>query len=507
MSVEIWDIDGTITTTGNTPNEAVVAYLQKDHAEGTIIEIVSARPDSRLEETKKWFADNNIPYDGMHLNDFAGAGRGPNVGLAYKEAKYKILIDQYGLDEIDYVVDNDADVRAMAQALGLEAMTAEQVLAADAGMDDEARALVNVPNYVAAAAKAGLEAYDGGLGGDGLQPETVAEARQLAAGSVDSEKVVRMAAWIRRHRGDWEGVPQNSDPEDENFPGHGAVAALLWGVNPVDTNGADRVLAWADSINNTSQLEENSMAREHETRALPLGDFTVTEGEDGQKTFTGYAAVFGAESQGLPFIERIANGAFARAIKQAEQGRRVIKFLHGHDESRMLATTASGRLTLSEDEVGLKVEARLDPADPDAAAVISKLTNEAKAMGMSFGFTVPKNGQQWHEDGSRTLTEIGLLEVSTLSGHTPAYPATLGLTAVRKIAPSKIGVDGDALVETLEAVKAGNALDADQTALLDAVRAKLGAAPEQEVVTETTAPAGEHHTIVAARLKLEQLKG
>jgi hypothetical protein len=338
-----------------------------------------------------------------------------------------------------------------------------------------------------------------------LQDATIREARQLAEGRVDDEKVARMAPWIRRHRGDWEGVPQNSDPEHPDFPSPGAVAALLWGVNPVDTNGADRVLAWADSINDTTQQEENSMAREHETRALPLGDFTVTEGADGQKTFSGYAAVFGAESQGLPFIERIANGAFSRAIKQAEQGRRVIKFLHGHDESRMLATTASGRLTLTEDNVGLKVEARLDPADPDAAAVISKLTNEAKAMGMSFGFTVPKNGQQWNEDGSRTLTEIGLLEVSTLSGHTPAYPATLGLTAVRKIAPNKIGVDGDALIETLEAVKAGVTLDADQTALLDAVRAKLGAAPEP--VTKSAVPMGEHHTIVAARLRLEQLKG
>ena len=68
-------------------------------------------------------------------------------------------------------------------------------------------------------------------------------------------------------------------------------------------------------------------------------------------------------------------------------------------------------------------------------------------------------------------------------------------------------MDGDALVEVLENVKAGNSLDAEQTALLDAVRAKLGAAPEQETVIETTAPAGEHHTIVAARLKLEQLKG
>jgi len=498
VSYVIVDLDGTLVLDNEQPNQPLIDALNEKVMSGeTQVIIVSARKIDRLTETRAWLQEHGVAgIEEIHLNDFEGSAFA--TGLAFKEYKYGLLKEQYG-SELEYAIDNDPDVRAMAQGLGIEAYSPEQFVA------DEERAIVNVPNYVAAAAKAGLEAYDGGLGGDGLQPATIREARQLAEGSVDSEKVVRMAAWIRRHRGDWEGVPQNSDPEDENFPGPGAVSALLWGVNPVDTNGADRVLAWADTINNTSQLEENSMAREHETRALPLGDFTVTEGEDGQKTFTGYAAVFGAESQGLPFIERIANGAFARAIKQAEQGRRVIKFLHGHDESRMLATTASGRLSLSEDAVGLKVEARLDPADPDAAAVISKLTNEAKAMGMSFGFTVPKNGQQWHEDGSRTLTEIGLLEVSTLSGHTPAYPATLGLTAVRKIAPNKIGVDGDALVETLEAVKAGNTLDADQTALLDAVRAKLGAAPEP--VIEATAPAGEHHTIVAARLKLEQLKG
>jgi HK97 family phage prohead protease len=500
VSYVIVDLDGTLVLENEQPNQPLIDALNEKVMSGdTQVIIVSARKIDRLTETRAWLQEHGVAgVEEIHLNDFEGSAFA--TGLAFKEYKYGLLKEQYGT-ELEYAIDNDPDVRAMAQGLGIEAYTPEQFIT------DEERAIVNVPNYVAAAAKAGLEAYEGGLGGDGLQDSTIREARQLADGRVDDEKVVRMAAWIRRHRGDWEGVPQNSDAEHPDFPGPGAVAALLWGVNPVDTNGADRVLAWADTISNTSQLEENSMAREHETRALPLGDFTVTEGEDGQKTFTGYAAVFGAESQGLPFIERIANGAFARAIKQAEQGRRVIKFLHGHDESRMLATTASGRLSLSEDEVGLKVEARLDPADPDAAAVISKLTNEAKAMGMSFGFTVPKNGQQWHEDGSRTLTEIGLLEVSTLSGHTPAYPATLGLTAVRKIAPSKIGVDGDALVETLEAVKAGNALDADQTALLDAVRAKLGAAPEQEVVTETTAPAGEHHTIVAARLKLEQLKG
>jgi len=498
MSYIIVDLDGTLVLDNEQPNQPLIDALNRKVMDGDAqVIVVSARKTDRLEETRAWLQEYSVAgVEQVHLNDFEGSAFA--TGLAFKEYKYGLLRDEYG-SEIEYAIDNDADVRAMAQGLGIEAYSPQQFIT------DEERAIVPVPNYVSAAATAGLEAYEGGLGGEGLQPQTIREARQLAAGRVDDEKVQRMAAWIRRHRQDWEGVPQNSDADHPDFPAPGAVAALLWGVNPVATDGADRVLAWADKITEDNQQEENSMAREHETRALPLGDFTVTEGEDGQKTFTGYAAVFGAESQGLPFIERIANGAFSRAIKQAEQGRRVIKFLHGHDESRMLATTASGRLTLTEDAVGLKVEARLDPSDPDAAAVISKLTNEAKAMGMSFGFTVPKNGQQWHEDGSRTLTEIGLLEVSTLSGHTPAYPATLGLTAVRKIAPSKIGVDGDALVEVLENVKAGNTLDVDQTALLDAVRAKLGAAPEPAM--ETTAPMGEHHTIVAARLKLEQLKG
>ena len=403
MSYVIVDLDDTLVLENDQPNEPLIKHLNDQVMAGDVeIVIVSARKIDRLTETRAWLQEYGVAgVEQVHLNDFEGSAFA--TGLPFKTYKYELLLEEYGADEIAYAVDNDEDVRTMAEGLGIRAFSPAQALAISATRPTD-------------------------------------------------------------------DAPDSPDTMDE-----------------------------------TTQQEENSMAREHETRALPLGDFTVTEGEDGQKTFSGYAAVFGAESQGLPFIERIANGAFSRAIKQAEQGRRVIKFLHGHDESRMLATTASGRLTLTEDSVGLKVEARLDPSDPDAAAVISKLTNEAKAMGMSFGFTVPKNGQQWHEDGSRTLTEIGLLEVSTLSGHTPAYPATLGLTAVRKIAPHKIGVDGDALVETLEAVKAGNTLDADQTALLDAVRAKLGAAPEP--VIEATAPMGEHHTIVAARLRLEQLKG
>ena len=491
MSYVIVDLDGTLVLDNDQPNQPLIDALNRKVMDGdTQVIVVSARKIDRLEETRAWLQEYQVAgVEQVHLNDFEGSAFA--TGLPFKTYKYGLLREEYGT-ELEYAIDNDPAVRAMAQALGIEAYTPEQYIA------DEERAIVNVPNYVAAAATAGLEAYEGGLGGDGLTDQTIREARQLAAGSVDDEKVQRMAAWIRRHRGDWEGVPQNSDAEHPDFPGPGAVAALLWGVNPVATDGADRVLAWADSINDTTQQEENSMAREHETRALPLGDFTVTEGEDGSKTFTGYAAVFGAESQGLPFIERIANGAFSRAIKQAEQGRRVIKFLHGHDESRMLATTASGRLTLSEDNVGLKVEARLDPADPDAAGVISKLTHEARAMGMSFGFTIPKNGDEWDDD-LRTLREVNLFEVSVLSaGQTPAYPATLGLTSVRKVA-KRMGVDGDRLISAIESIKSATPLTLEDVEVIDTVREKL--APKSEAIDSSVAEA----RLVLARMESESL--
>ena len=261
--------------------------------------------------------------------------------------------------------------------------------------DDEMRVLIDVPQYIQEAAEKGLTYERNGFAGEGLTDQTVEEARQLRAGQVEDDKVTRMRAWILRHRGDWEGVPRNNNPDDPEWPGHGAVAAYLWGVDPTAENGADRVLEWADGVLAPIETEERFDVKELETRALPMGEFTVTEGEDGQKTFTGYAALFGAPSSGLPFTEVIAPGAFRRTLSRVADGKKIVSFLFGHDETRALATTASGRLALTEDERGLKVEARLDPADPDAAGVISKLTHEARAMGMSFGFTIPKNGDEW----------------------------------------------------------------------------------------------------------------
>jgi HK97 family phage prohead protease len=361
---------------------------------------------------------------------------------------------------------------------------------------DEERAVYEVPDYIRNAAARGLSFVEDGLAGDGLQAQTISEARELAAGRADTDKVIRMAAWIRRHRGDWEGVPQNEDQENEDFPGPGAVAGFLWGVETTDRDATDRVLSWADALIAAEDREIIDM-KEKETRSLPIGEYRLAEADaDGQRTFSGYAAIWNSASAGLPFEERIAPSAFKRSLARASAGQKIISFLFGHDETRALATTASGRLQLTEDETGLRVEAKLDPADPDAAKVISMLTHESAAAGMSFGFQ--KVQDAW-DGNQRTIKEANLFEVSILAagGQTPAYPATLGLTAIRQVTAPKIGVEAEALMATLESVKAGRELSTEEVAVIDAVRSKL--APKQEKVVDPS--------VAMAMLALEAAEG
>ena len=480
--IEIYDIDNTLTTGGDTPRQDLIDYIKTDvQDEGVRIFIVSGRPISRLAETEKWLRDNGVPYEQIYLNDFSETP-GPNVIEAFKAYKYAKIVEEYGLAEIGYVVDDSAEARSNAEGMGIKAYTAQELLAAEAehgaeeDHSDDERAVYEVPNYIRNAAARGLSFVEDGLGGDGLQPETIADARELAAGRADSDKVLRTAAWIRRHRGDWEGVPQNSDSDNPDFPGPGAVAGFLWGVETTDREATDRVLSWADALIAAEDREIVDM-KEKETRSVPMGEFRLADADaDGQRTFTGYASIWNSASAGLPFEEKIAPNAFKRSLARASAGQKIIAFLFGHDETRALATTASGRLRLTEDETGLRVEAKLDPADPDAAKVISMLTHESAAAGMSFGFQ--KVQDAW-DGNNRTIKEANLFEVSILAagGQTPAYPATLGLTAIRQVTAPKIGVDADALVATLDSIKAGRELSTEEVAVIDAVRSKLAPKP------------------------------
>jgi len=479
LSYIIVDLDGTLILDNEQPNQPLIDLLNEEVMSGDKqIIVVSARSIERLEETRAWLQEYKVAgVEEVHLNDFDGSPFA--TGLAFKEYKYGLLKEQYG-EELEYAIDNDAAVREMARGLMIEAYSPDEYLA------DEERAVYEVPDYIRNAAARGLSFVEDGLAGDGLQAQTISEARELAAGRADTDKVIRMAAWIRRHRGDWEGVPQNSNADDESFPGPGAVAGFLWGVETTDREATDRVLSWADALIAAEDREIIDM-KEKEVRSLPIGEYRLAEADaDGQRTFTGYAAIWNSASAGLPFEERIAPAAFKRSLARASAGQKIISFLFGHDETRALATTASGRLQLTEDETGLRVEAKLDPADPDAAKVISMLTHESAAAGMSFGFQ--KVQDSW-DGNQRTIKEANLFEVSILAagGQTPAYPATLGLTAIRQVTAPKIGVEAEALMATLESVKAGRELSTEEVAVIDAVRSKL--APKQEKVIDPSVAA------------------
>lgn len=110
------------------------------------------------------------------------------------------------------------------------------------------------PGYIRGAARKGLEYNRAGLGGDGLTDQTIREARLMADGTVSDDKAIRASAWAARHAADLE-APQNRDPQDPGFPGAGAVAHYLWGIDPLDPGPAR---AWFD--NQAKLIREGEMA-------------------------------------------------------------------------------------------------------------------------------------------------------------------------------------------------------------------------------------------------------
>ena len=81
-----------------------------------------------------------------------------------------------------------------------------------------------------------------------------------------------------------------------------------------------------------------------ETRNLVDGAELRVEQTDNGLRFSGYAAMFDSPSSPLPFTERIAPKAFADSLSRAARGEWVIKLLHGHDASQMLADRSQRHL-------------------------------------------------------------------------------------------------------------------------------------------------------------------
>lgn len=182
-----------------------------------------------------------------------------------------------------------------------------------------------------------------------------------------------------------------------------------------------------DEDDEADEVEVNSADPETEERRSLIADaekrvFTTevraAVADDGMVRMTGYAAMFEKEADGLPFREVIARGAFSRSLDRGDD----VFLLVNHDTDQLpLARRSAGTLEVTEDEIGLRVEAMLDPANPRAAELASAL-ERGDVDKMSFAFSVAKDGSAKRSDGVRELRDLNLYEVSVVTW--PAYSAT-----------------------------------------------------------------------------------
>jgi HK97 family phage prohead protease len=240
--------------------------------------------------------------------------------------------------------------------------------------------------------------------------------------------------------------------------------------------------------------DERTAMSDLEFRTFDADITEVRTSEDGNgMTFGGYAWTYGQPSLPLPFVERIAPGAFTRSLKSRAEIRAYVN----HDDTLLLGSRRAGTLRIDDRTDGGWVEIDLPDTTwgRDIRTLVERGDIGAKGNGgMSFGFSTVKD--QWNEDGTeRTLVEAKLWEVSVVTG-TSAYMSSTA-TMVRKLLPlaERTATDVDQLSEAMTALQAGD-INEDQAALLRTV--------VDQVAPQAPEPVGVPASILAAKLALAE---
>jgi HK97 family phage prohead protease len=246
----------------------------------------------------------------------------------------------------------------------------------------------------------------------------------MVDGIVTEEKWRKIGAWIARHIGDLDAV------EGDEITA-GLVAMLLWGGGSTKTE-AQRTMDYAYGIvERLDAVETNSINKYdwqimtdtmqwvatdiNEKRSIAYSNLELRAESDGN-TIVGYAAIWDSPSEPMPFTEYVKRGAFSKTLNDGAD----VRLLVDH-EGVPLARTKSGTMTLVEDERGLRMEAELDPSNPDAARIMSAMKRGDLSQ-MSFAFRTVKDN--WNNDRSvRELREVQLFDVSVVTF--PAYEETV----------------------------------------------------------------------------------
>ena len=130
-------------------------------------------------------------------------------------------------------------------------------------------------------------------------------------------------------------------------------------------------------------------------RRLHPENFELREDLDGTLHLSGYASTTNQPYDMQWYTERIARGAFKKTLGESPDV--TLNLNHGEAGSGLpIARTKAGNLKLTEDTKGLRVEADLDPADPDVQLLARKMSAGNLDGQMSFAFRPTRHA--WNED-------------------------------------------------------------------------------------------------------------
>lgn len=221
-----------------------------------------------------------------------------------------------------------------------------------------------------------------------------------------------------------------------------------------------------------------------EKMELRINPSEVVTNDDGSMTVSGYVNRTDSPSNMLgarqKFIEKISKGAWQRALERGQD----IHFLAEHDNSKILASTRNGSLSLREDDQGLYMEATISPTS--WGKDYYQLISDGILSNMSFGFRSIKDS--WRNMGDhmeRTVQDLQLSEVSVVRD--PAY-ATSSISARGvDLADEEVEAKIDELrAEEAEKIEIRSTTDLETIAqmvynkLMEAAKGK-----EEQVVEET----------------------
>lgn len=161
------------------------------------------------------------------------------------------------------------------------------------------------------------------------------------------------------------------------------------------------------------------MTTKPEIRNLTTNNVEIREGDNGQRTLSGYAVKWEMKSHAMGFFKRFkeqfTKGSFTESLTNDDQ-----LALWSHDTTKVLGRTKNGTLRLFEDDIGLRFE--LDLPNSTLGNDAYETIKRGDVDGVSFGFRMIK--QEWDENDTenviRTISKAKLVEVSPVAF--PAYP-------------------------------------------------------------------------------------